>query len=607
MKKIFILIIVLFFACSMNLLIGQTNFKHKLDSIVVTSNRTPVTFTKLGRTISVLTKTELSKLPITTVQEALEYVNSLDVKQRGPEGVQADISIRGGTFEQTLILIDGTRLTDPQTAHHNMNLPISLDVIERVEILKGQGSRIHGSNAFGGIINIITKSNASNDLNVGLMGGDNAYYKFDINGSVKLSNTNHFFSISKNKSDGYRFNTNFENINISLISSFNFNSAVLKTILGYTGKDFGANSFYTNKFPNQAEKTRTKFAAITSEFNLGIFYFSPKVYWRGNDDEFLLNKDNPGFYKNNHNTNVFGGEVQATFENYFGSTSFGGEYVLDNISSNNLGIHNRERKGVFFEHRTNLLSTININIGSYLYNYSNIGWKLWPGFDISYLPFSNLKLYANFGKAFRIPTYTEQFYNDPVTMGNSNLHPEETVNYEFGMNFNRGFSNFNLAFFVKEGKNLIDWVKANNNDKWEVRNISSITTRGLELNSSFNFNLIDRSLPLKTIRLSYTFLDSGKLNSKLQSRYILEYLKHQVILQIVHKLPFAITQSWVVKFEDRLNSQDHFIADTKLSKNFMNFNIFVKVTNLFNKIYDDIAGVPLPGRWIIGGVNFNLL
>ena len=607
MKSFLNLLTLLYFSCYINLLIGQTNLKYQLDSVVVTSNRTPVTFDKLGRTISILTISELDKLPITTVQEALEYVNSVDVKQRGPEGVQADISIRGGTSEQTLILIDGTKITDPQTAHHNMNLPISLDVVERIEILKGQGSRIHGSNALGGVINIITKSNASNNLNVGLMGGSNSYYKFDINGSTKLSNTNHFFSMSKSKSDGYRFNTNFENINISLISSFNFSNSVLKTILGYTEKDFGANSFYTNRFPNQAEKTKTKFAALISEFNLGKFYFSPKVYWRRNDDEFLLNKDNPEFYKNNHRTNVFGSEMQVTFKNYFGSTSFGVEYVVDKITSNNLGIHNRERKGIFFEQSANLVSTININIGSFLYNYSNTGWKLWPGFDISYLPFSNLKLYANFGKAFRVPTYTEQFYNDPVTKGNSNLQSEETTNYEFGMNFNHGFSNFNLTLFVKDGKNLIDWVETNNNDKWEVQNISSITTRGLEFNTSLNFSLLDKSFPLKTIRLSYTFLNSDKLNAKLKSRYTLEYLRHQVILQINSKLPFDITQSWAVKYEDRLNSQNHFVVDTKLSKNFINFNIFVKATNLFNKIYDDIAGVPLPGRWIISGVNFNLL
>ena len=190
MKSFLNLLTLLYFSCYINLLIGQTNLKYQLDSVVVTSNRTPVTFDKLGRTISILTISELDKLPITTVQEALEYVNSVDVKQRGPEGVQADISIRGGTSEQTLILIDGTKITDPQTAHHNMNLPISLDVVERIEILKGQGSRIHGSNALGGVINIITKSNASNNLNVGLMGGSNSYYKFDINGSTKLSNTN---------------------------------------------------------------------------------------------------------------------------------------------------------------------------------------------------------------------------------------------------------------------------------------------------------------------------------------------------------------------------------------------------------------------------------
>ncbi|MCB9249497.1 MAG: TonB-dependent receptor [Ignavibacteriales bacterium] len=128
-----------------------------MDSIVVTANRVPVSFSETGRTIDVITQREIEQLPVTNIQDLLEQVSGIDIKQRGPEGVQADVSIRGGNFEQSLILIDGIKLVDPQTGHHNMNLPVSFSQLERVEILKGQGSRIYGSNAFSGVINLITK------------------------------------------------------------------------------------------------------------------------------------------------------------------------------------------------------------------------------------------------------------------------------------------------------------------------------------------------------------------------------------------------------------------------------------------------------------------
>ena len=198
----------------------------------------------------------MTQLPINNFQDLLEYNSGVDIKQRGPNGVQADISIRGGSFEQTLILIDGIKLTDPQTGHHNMNLPISFSQVERVEILKGQGSQTYGANAFSGVVNIITKKNAANNLNLDLSGGENNYYNLGINGSLKLGNTNHHLSINKSKSDGYRYNTEFDNYNLSMNNSFNLSNSVVNTLIGYTDKNFGANSYYTTRFPTKPKKLK---------------------------------------------------------------------------------------------------------------------------------------------------------------------------------------------------------------------------------------------------------------------------------------------------------------------------------------------------------------
>jgi len=81
---------------------------------------------------------------------------SIDPQERAPGGVQSDLSIRGSTFGQTLVLIDGLRVNDAQTGHHNLDLPIPLDSIDRIEVLHGAGSTFYGADAMGGPVNFIT-------------------------------------------------------------------------------------------------------------------------------------------------------------------------------------------------------------------------------------------------------------------------------------------------------------------------------------------------------------------------------------------------------------------------------------------------------------------
>jgi vitamin B12 transporter len=585
---------------------GQAELKYNLESVVVTANRVPVSFSEVGRSIEVISAKEMELLPVNNIQDLLELTSGLDIKQRGPEGVQADVSIRGGSFEQTLILVDGIKLTDPQTGHHNMNLPISFSQIERVEILKGQGSRIYGANAFSGVINIITKKNAINNLNIDLSRGENQYYDFGVNGSLKLGNTNHHLSLNKTKSDGYRHNTEFNNNSISINNSFNLTNTVVKTLFGYTDKDFGANSYYTTRFPDQAEHTKTYLAAISAEIGISKFNFSPKLYWRKNEDEFVLRKHNPAFYKNNHETNVYGGEIQASTNILGGSTSFGLEYTQDQITSNNLGEHKRETKGIFAEQKIRLLDNLNISLGGFAYHYSQLDWRFWPGFDVAYNLSKDVKIFANYGRAFRVPSYTELYYSDPVTLGNADLAPEESINYEFGLNYEIGIIRFNTSYFRKEGTNLIDYVLDTSDELWKAKNFTKINTDGVEIGLQFNLNKVTSEI-IKQIKIDYTYLNSDKADLDVNSRYVLEHLEHDLTIKLYHDLPLGISQSWAFNYEDRLTLEDHLTMDTKLTRIFSDFSVFVKASNLLNNSYEEIPGVPLPGRWIIGGVKLNIL
>ena len=135
--------------------------------------------------VSVIPREEIEYAPVTSIQELLEYVAGVDVRQRGAEGVQADISIRGGTFDQTLILLNGVNITDPQTGHHNLNLPVSINQIERIEILEGPAARVYGPNAFSGAINIVTRQPDKTSWKLAIEGGSFGY--FDVQGAGSFS------------------------------------------------------------------------------------------------------------------------------------------------------------------------------------------------------------------------------------------------------------------------------------------------------------------------------------------------------------------------------------------------------------------------------------
>ena len=117
----------------------------------------PVNLSETGMHYTIITAKDIKHLPVQNVNELLAYVSGVDIRQRGPMGTQADIGIRGSTFDQVLVMVDGVRMSDPQTGHHQMNLPVPLQMIERIEIIRGTAARRYGLNALGGVVNVITK------------------------------------------------------------------------------------------------------------------------------------------------------------------------------------------------------------------------------------------------------------------------------------------------------------------------------------------------------------------------------------------------------------------------------------------------------------------
>ena len=584
----------------------QDTLHHKLNDVVVESMHQPVFYSDVNRSIEIIDTSEISASPVNAPQDFLNYSGSVELNQRGTNGVQADVGIRGGSFEQTLIMLDGIKIVDPQTGHHNLNLPISFNNLERVEIVKGGSSSIHGANAFNGVVNFKTKRNKLNSLTANLEGGEYGLYSGSLFGSYNFGNLSNNLSFEKSQSNGYRENSEYDISNISYGGQYISQSSVFDLFMGYTEKDFGANSFYTTSFPLQAEHTKTTFAKLSAEFGNDELNYSVKGYWRNNKDEFVLDKTNHEFYKNNHMTNIYGSELNFYFSSSVGKTSLGGEYVYDKIESNNLGNHDRDRKGIFLEHQFKRVSNLIISLSGFAYNYSTIGWKLWPGVEVGYKLSESSNIFANIGKAFRIPTYTELYYNDPITSGNPDLTYEETLNYEIGINYFTEYFQFSSSLFRREGRNLIDYIRQSDDLPWTAMNFSSINTNGVEFSISSDLKNIFGDQPFNRISLKYSYLNSDKASSDYSSRYLQQYLKHQAILTIGHNFFWHINFNWFLRYEERVTVSNHFITDLKIDRSINQVNIYIKATNLFNVPYNDIAEIPLPGRWIVGGVKFSI-
>ena len=336
------------------LIVTSSSFSQKekieqLDSVVITSSRIDLPFKENSRTISVITADEIQRNSASNLADLLQQVAGVDIRRRGTAGSQADLYIRGGGFDQTLLLIDGVKMDDSQTGHHTMNAALPLEVIERIEIIKGPAARVFGQNAFTGAINIVTKKKLVNTVSVNVEAGSFG----QVNGSVSIGkefeNSSIIAHIGALTSDGYRTNSDYQNYNYFLKGIFNKSKQPIEMIATFFDKKFGAENFYTtNATFHEYEETQNSLVGISTTFKTENFKIKPRLYWKRGQDIFLLRRDEPSFYRNLHITNKIGVETNASYTSNIGITGFGLDVSRVSISSNNLGERDRTMANLFF-------------------------------------------------------------------------------------------------------------------------------------------------------------------------------------------------------------------------------------------------------------------
>ena len=429
------LIIIALLVLHINLFSQENNKIQRLDTILIKSTRIDLPFKENSRTINVITAKDIKNSAATNVADLLQQVAGVDVRRRGTSGSQADLYIRGGGFDQTLLLIDGVKMDDAQTGHHTLNAALPIEVIERIEIIKGPAARVFGQNAFTGAINIVTKKKLENTVSVNIEAGSFGQLNGSVTVGKEFENSSIIAHVGVLTSDGYMHNTDYNNYNYLLKGVFNKKKQPIEVLATFFDKKFGANGFYARESATeQYEETQSSLFSVSSTFRTENLKITPRVYWKRGEDDYVYIRDNPSVYRNLHITNKVGVEANASYTSNIGITGFGLDVSRIFISSNNLGNRNRTMANLFLEHRFKFADDrLDITPGVAVTYFSDFKFHAFPGLDIGYQLSDNLKVYGNLGLTYRIPTYTDLYYNDSSTAGSPDLNPEEAFSQEIGL------------------------------------------------------------------------------------------------------------------------------------------------------------------------------
>lgn len=576
-----------------------------LEEVTVKESRLTMSLTQTMHSITLLEGKDIRKMNAQSLMQVLQYAGGLDLRQRGVHGVQGDLSIRGGTFDQVLVLVDGIPLSDPQTGHHLMNIPVPLDLIERIEILKGPAARRYGPNAFSGAIQIITRDDLSKNFNLGISGGQ--YGTGKISGSVSLPgpNVNQWFSASRSWSEGYRHNTDYNLSDLFYKNKFQLGRESFELLAMHSDRAFGANGFYASPdFTEQFEAIQTSVVGLQMNHVTAKWVWQPRLSWRRNQDEYIFVRSNPSLYRNLHISNVWTAEVNGTGVYRWGQIGLGISNQGALLHSNNLGRRQRQISSAYLDYRGEWLNDrIIVNAGISAHQVTDWGLHVFPGLDAGFRFSDQFRIFGTIGSTWRAPTFTDLYYTDRLNVGNPDLQPESAITYEGGLYWMPQHSSLRLGYFVRDGKNLIDWTKAAADDPWRPDNFGSVTYSGWE----FEYQWWSTLSWLTYMYASYNYIQGINHASESQfSRYALDHLRNQVQFQVQLRLTSKWNATLAYRYLDRENLEDYQLVDLRTGFTWPHLEWYLQMDNLFNTIYTETNLVPMPGRWITTGVKVSL-
>ena len=614
-----------------------------LEEVSVTGSRAPLTRSQAARMVTVLERADIQQAPVQSINDLLKYAVGVDVRQRGPVGAQTDISIRGGTSDQIILLLNGINICDPQTGHNAMDLPVDLSEIVRIEVLEGPASRIYGTSSLVGAINIVTRPAQQTSADFSLEGGSFGYGKASGRANLKQGRWNNQLSAGYNRSDGYSrnkaggLNTDFSGGKGFYQGQYEDQQMQLNWHLGIADKGWGSSTFYASpkwQADDQYEHTTKIYSAIQGSSKQGRLRLSGSIYWNQNRDRYEGYRGLPEKMKYNYNrTDIYGVSLGSYFDWAAGRTAFGAEVRNEDLVSGNLGeplsqTHhisgtdrdytlgvNRTNISGFLEHNV-LMNDVTISAGlvAVKNTWSAMNMSVYPGIDISYRPGNHLKLHASYNTSLRMPSFTEMYYKLQGYSADPHLKPEEMQALEIGGTIHYPRFTIHSTLWYHHGQNMIDWImdtSKGNAAEWQSVNHTTINSVGLDIGTQF-------SILNSKFSVDYCYIHQDKKQEEnIVSQYALEYLRHKLVAKALCPITKRLSLNVTARWQDRVGSYTDFdskvcdyepyaLVDTRITWQERKWKVYIEANNLFDTRYHDYGLVEQPGRWLIGGVNIHL-
>ena len=519
---------------------------------------------------------EIASSPGASVADILHWSGACDVYRRGSGQAQADLGYRASTFEQTGVLIDGVPVRDPQTGHFNLDLPLWRGALEAIEI----SPLPWGPDGLAGAINFVLKPPDEKAFELELGGGDFGLFGTAFNASMPGAGLWGAFE----QSDGYRSDTDYDSFSAgAVVEMEEFLSS--RGFLGWSSRKFGANDFYGD-FPawDEWEETETFLANWRGRIEAGSSEITPLLYYRRHWDHFLLERDDPSIYENEHTSHTWGGE--AAFD--WGELRATVEGRAASLESSNLGERAWAAGGAsaLMELERGELES---NIGLRFDVHSGYSSQACPLLSLKWRPAERLSLRASASRAFREPSFTELYYSDPQNVGNPDLDVESAWSLELAAEWRKEGTRALTTVFARFEESLIDWVRTSSSDPWQASNMGEASVLGAE-------GRLEHRGSWGRASVSYAYLDRQADYDGWESKYALNYPRHRVELR-------ALTREGPWRASARLgvfartDGQEYVLLEGGVAYAREEWELSVSVTNLFDEDYEEVGGVPMPGTW----------
>jgi outer membrane cobalamin receptor len=565
------------------------------QEIVVTATIAPISIDQVTRAVTVITREDLERWGIRSVIEGLRLVPGVDARARGPHDVQTDFSIRGATFGQNLVLADGLRLNDSQSGHHNGEIPLPALAVGRIEVLTGAGSTSLGADALGGAINVISRRDRHSA--VSLEAGQHGLVDVQSSLSIDPLPRNWLFSGWGKRSDGFMYDREFALGGIALRGPV---ARGLVADVRHQRRSFGAAGFYGNlgtgaPAPSK-EWTEQTVAALGWTTSHHGWTTTAQGLYRKHSDRFLWNiLDAVTVPENRHGTDAAEVSFNSSRVTSQGATvAVGGLAGGDWVDSSNLGHRRYGHGSVFAEWRQTLADRGGVQAGLRFDEYSNFGQSWSPSLGAVVKVSPRVRARVSAARAFRVPTFTELYYTDPRSMGTPDLRAERGWSLDGGVELASAWTG-SLSAFRRWDDDVIDWVRPlQDTGRFHAANLRDVTSTGFEAS-------LFRRWAVASLRLYYAGLKVDAPLQNVESRYLLEYARHQSGGSVSVSLPAHLHGALNVDHRHRVDGQSYDLVSLRISRDWKRLTAFAAVSNLLDENYREIATVAMPGRWISAG------